>query len=236
MSKKSFIPRAIMALLAWYFNFSTKLPKYQAKYQITDEEVARIKAAYELFNYCTDVITQTQEYAKSTTSYRNELLYGVDGNSQAFEMPSVPTFGTPPANVNSNIVQLAASIAKRIKSHHLFTETDGQDLGLFGTEVSSINNSTAKPPLSIRLISGGRPELVWKKGGHKGIQIFANYNNNDEWQSIGYDLQPNFTDMHPLPKGNNSGIWKYRIIYVDDSMQPVGEYSDIVSVVVGGAM
>lgn len=236
MPKRSFIPRAIMALLAWYFNFATKLPKYQAKYQITDEEVARIKAAYDLFNYWTDVITQIQEYAKSTISYRDELLYGVGGNTQAFEMPSVPTFATPPANVNSNIVDLASSIAKRIKSHQSFTETDGQDLGLFGAEVSGINVSTAKPSLSIRLISGGRPELVWKKSGHKGIQIFANYNNGDEWQSIGYDLQPNFTDMHPLPKGNNSNIWKYRVIYVDNNMQPVGEYSDTVSVVVGGAM
>lgn len=236
MPKRSFIPRAIMALLAWYFNFATKLPKYQAKYQITDEEVARIKAAYDLFNYWTDVITQIQEYAKSTISYRDELLYGVEGNTQAFEMPSVPTFATPPANVNSNIVDLASSIAKRIKSHQSFTETDGQDLGLFGAEVSGINVSTAKPSLSIRLISGGRPELVWKKSGHKGIQIFANYNNGDEWQSIGYDLQPNFTDMHPLPKGNNSNIWKYRVIYVDNNMQPVGEYSDTVSVVVGGAM
>ena len=235
MPKRSFIPRTILELLLWYFNFVTKLPKYQTKYQITNEEVAQAKANYELFNYWTDLITQMQEYTKSTIAYRNELLYGVDGNATQFEMPPLPVFAPPPANVVSNIVGFAASIAKRIKSHHLFTETDGQDLGLFGTEVSTAS-TPQKPSLNIRLVSGGHPELLWKKGTQKGIQIFANYNNGNDWQSIGYDLQPNFTDMHPLPKGNDSSVWKYRIIYVDGNMQPIGDYSDTVSVVVGGAM
>lgn len=211
------------------------MPKYQIKYQITNEEVAQVKANYELFNYWTDVIAQLQEYTKSTIAYRNELLYGVEGNTTSLEMPSLPVFAPPPANVVSNIVGFATSIAKRIKSHHLFTETDGQDLGLFGAEMVSAT-VTSKPTLSIRLVGGGHPELVWKKGVHKGIQIFANYNDGNDWQSIGYDLQPNFTDMHLLPKGNDSNVWKYRIIYVNSNMQPIGEYSDTVSIVVGGAM
>lgn len=235
MGRKSFIPRSVPELLAWFFNFAIKLSKYKEKYQISDDEIARLQTYYNVFNYWTEVITQVQEYSKSIVSYRNELLYGIDGNTRPLEIPTQPVFGPQPPNVDSNIVDFAVSLAKRIKSHHLFTETDGQDLGLFGATTTG-NNAVPKPAFTTRLVNGGHPELVWKKGKQKGIQIFANYNDGNEWQSVGYDMTPNFTDMATLPKGNDSSIWRYRIIYVDNNLQPIGEYSDIVSVVVGGGI
>lgn len=229
--KKSFVPQDKAALVAWFSNFSKKLAKYKSKYLIADDEVDDIAMASATLNYWSEVINLTQEYSQSLTAFRRELLYGVEGGSVVTLLPAQPNLDTAPAVIPPDIVGRAAAIGKRIKAHKDFTEADGQDLGLFGEDIVL---SESKIAFTIRFSAGGRPELVWRKNNHTGIQVFANYDGNEQWQWIGTGVSPNFIDEHPLPAAGKSAIWRYRIIYVDKNMRQVGDFSDVVSVTVTG--
>lgn len=229
--KKSFVPREMAELIAWFSNFAKKLSKYKDKYGLTDDEIADISKASIAFNYWSEVINLTHEYSLGLTAFRRELLYGVESGSVVTLSPVQPNLDAVPTIVLPDIVGRAAAIGKRIKAHKDFTEADGQDLGLFGEDIVL---SESKIAFTIRFSAGGRPELVWRKNNHTGIQVFANYDGNEQWQWIGTGVSPNFIDEHPLPAAGKSAIWRYRIIYVDKNMRQVGDFSDVVSVTVTG--
>ncbi len=230
--KRSFIPQDLAMLIAWFSNFAKKLSKYKAKYNLTDAEVADMVTASIVLSYWSEVINLTQEYSRGLTAFRRELLHGVESGSIVTLSPVQPNLDAVPANIDPDIVGRAAAIGKRIKAHKDFTEADGQDLGLFGKELPESNGKIA---FTIRFFAG-HPELVWKKNNHAGIQVYANYTNNEQWQWIGTGITPNFIDQHPLPLAGQSAIWRYRIVYVDKNMNQVGEFSDAVSVTVTGVV
>lgn len=230
--KRSFIPQDLAMLVAWFSNFAKKLSKYKAKYNLIDTEVTDMVTASIVLSYWSEVINLTQEYSRGLTAFRRELLHGVESGSIVTLSPVQPNLDAVPNNIDPDIVGRAAAIGKRIKAHKDFTEADGQDLGLFGKELIE---STGKIAFTIRFFAG-RPELVWKKNNHTGIQVYANYTNNEQWQWIGTSITPNFVDQHPLPLAGQSAIWRYRIIYVDKNMNQVGEFSDAVSVTVTGVV
>jgi hypothetical protein len=229
--KKSFVPQDKAALVAWFSNFSKKLAKYKSKYLIADDEVDDIAMASATLNYWSEVINLTQEYSQSLTAFRRELLYGVEGGSVVTLLPAQPNLDTAPAVIPPDIVGRAAAIGKRIKAHKDFTEADGQDLGLFGEEIVL---SEGKPSFKIVSSAGGHPELAWRKYNYAGIQVYARYEDTEQWQWIGTGISPNFVDEHPLPPAGKSAIWHYRIIYVDKNMRQMGDFSDIVSITVTG--
>lgn len=229
--KKSFVPQEKAALVAWFSNFSKKLAKYKSKYQITEDEVNDLVMASIVLNYWSEVINLTQEYSRSLTAFRRELLYGVESGSVVTLSPVQPNLDEAPAVIPPDIVGRAAAIGKRIKAHKDFTEADGQDLGLFGEEIVI---SEGKPKLKIRLSTGGRPELVWQKNNHAGIQVYARYEDTEQWHWVGTGISPNFVDERPLPAAGKSAVWHYRIIYVDRNMRQMGDFSDIVSTTVTG--
>lgn len=229
--KKSFVPQDKAALVAWFSNFSKKLAKYKSKYQITDDEVNDMVMASIALNYWSEVINLTQEYSRSLTAFRRELLYGVESGSVIILSPIQPNLDAVPDAMPPNIVGRAAAIGKRIKAHKDFTEADGQDLGLFGEEIVL---SEGKPFFKIISSAGRHPELAWRKYNHVGIQVYARYEDTEQWHWIGTGISPNFVDECPLPPAGKSAVWHYRIIFVDKNMRQIGDFSDVVSVTVTG--
>ena len=95
--KKSFVPREMAELIAWFSNFAKKLSKYKDKYGLTDDEVTDMQKANLGFSYWSEVINLTQEYSRSLTAYRRELLYGVESGSVITLSPVQPNLDAVPA-------------------------------------------------------------------------------------------------------------------------------------------
>jgi len=228
MIKKYFIPRVEADRLPWLQNFANKLNTYASKYGITEAEVTYMVAAALFYAYWTNYVNQYGEYAKKLTQYRNELR---DSIEQAVSVaPVAPVLGAAPPAVAPGIFKRAASIANVIKSKTNYTEADGKDLGIEGTEATKTDLQTAKPIITIRLVQGGKPEIVWMKGDFDGIDIYVD-RGNGSWAFLATDTYPDYIDTVPIPV-NGAAVWKYKAIYrFGDDV--AGEYSDVASISVG---
>ncbi|MBL7784296.1 MAG: hypothetical protein JNM36_00135 [Chitinophagales bacterium] len=227
-----FIPSDNPGKGVWLKNFAAKVPLYKDKYNITDEELADIIQGSFYFSYVVDRHKQVEEFKINWTTFRDELRDGNQQNGITLPLPTLPDFGTPPPAVPNGILKRAALLAQRIKKHPAYVEADGRDLGIVA-EKSAFDPQKNKPAFSIRLIEGGHPEIVWRKGNMDGVEIWVKRNtNNKDFVLLAYDQRPNYTDMHPLPEAGSSEVWQYRLIYRYHDKQ-AGMWSDVASVTVG---
>lgn len=231
--KKYYLPRGEAEKLGWLKNFANKLGTYATKYNITAAEVTDMQNSALFYDYWFTYTSQYSEYNKKLTQYKYELREGIAAGATASLVPVPPTFAAAPAAVAPGIFVRATSLAGIIKKRVNYTEADGEDLGIEGTEDNislAQTEAITKPTISVRLIQGGKPEVVWTKGNFDGIDIYVDRGNN-QFVFLATDSFPNYVDNAPLPT-TGAALWKYKAIYKlgDD---PIGQYSDVVSVAVG---
>ena len=231
MAKKPFMPTTDLGKQQWLQNFAGKLPNYAAKYNIAALEVTDMTNSNLYWSYWLTGKNQTEDYNKKFTGFKNELRDGMPAGASPSLVPEPPDLGVAPTAVLPGIFVRAASIANVIKSKSNYTIADGQDLGIEGAEDNS-EPEDMKPVLKIRLVEGGKPEVMWKKLMMDGIELFVD-RGNGVFIFLATDTIPNYIDNHTLPAAGQTAIWKYKSIYRKDDTQ-VGEWSDVVSVTVTG--
>lgn len=231
MAKQSFMPRNDADKQLWLQNFANKLGTYGTKYVISAAEVTDMQESNTYFTYWLNYTNQYNEYLKKLTGYKNELKDGIVAGATAAVVPTPPVMAAVPTAVAPGVFKRAAAIAGVIKSRTNYTEADGKDLGIEGTEIVPPDLINAKPSIGIRLVQGGKPEVMWAKGDFDGVDIYAD-RGNGTWVFIATDNYPNYIDNTPLPATGTAAVWKYKAIYKYDDEQ-VGAYSDVVSITVG---
>lgn len=231
--KKYFMPRTEADKLSWLKNFANKLGTYATKYNITAAEVTDMQNSAAFYDYWFNYSIQFTEFNKKLTQYRTELRDGIPAGATASVAPVPPTFAAAPTSVAPGIFVRASSLAVIIKKRTNYTLADGEDLGIEGAEESSSLAKTeaeTKPVISVRLVQGGKPEIVWSKGNFDGIDIYVD-RGNAQFVFLATDSFPNYTDNAPLP-ATGAALWRYKAIYKYGD-EPIGSYSDIVSIAVG---
>jgi hypothetical protein len=231
MAKQYFLPRKDSEKAQWLRNFAGKLGNYANKYGISQGEVIDMQTSSVAFDYWLDFKSQFDEYVKKLTQYKNELRDGIPTGAAASIIPSYPALQAP-TQVEPGIFVRATALANIIKNRVIYTEADGLDLGIEGTANRPDVNSM-KPTISVRLVAGGHPEIVWTKNGMDGIDIYKDSGNG--WQMYAFDGHPNYLDKAPLPAVGQSAVWHYKCIYrLDD--EPAGQWSDTVTITVTGVV
>jgi len=89
-----------------------------------------------------------------------------------------------------------------------------------------------KPVLGIKT-QAGRPTVTWAKGDADALEIWVDRGDDPGFVLLAIDLKPDYPDPFPLPPLGTSALWKYRAIYRLGDEQ-VGQWSDVISVTVGG--
>ena len=225
MSKKAFLPTIEAKMILWLINFAGKLSTYAAKYGISLGEVADITADKEYCNFWWQHHLEVQIYDQNVTAFKNALFHGVPAGSAAPVEPVPPVLGTVPAAVAPDVFGRATSIGNRIKSHKDYSTTDGEALGLEGTEQSLPDIVNSKPELKTQVI-GGVPRIIWHKNHMKAIELLAR-RNGGTWDFMALDTHPDYDDTHPLPATEE--LWEYKGIYHFGNGR-VGQWSEVVSV------
>lgn len=235
--KKFFLPKGDTDLINWLRNFSSKIPGYAAKYIIKNEEVTKVQEGVAHLIYWITTAAQAKAVMQQITAYKNEVRDGLSAGGSASVVPSGITFA-PPTDAGPGVLPFILSIAARIKKHQGYTVSDGENMGLEGTEQIT-DKLSLKPEFKIELESG-HPNLIWKKGIADGVKIKVNRNYNplnptagDGFKFLALDTQPDYLDTAPLPPFGQSACWAYVMIYVIAD-EEVGQWTDPVFVTVTG--
>ncbi len=138
-----------------------------------------------------------------------------------------------PTAVKLGIEARFRALVQRIKLNANYNTSIGEALGVEGPEQSGVDLSTVQPRLKLKL-SGGAVQVGWGWGGHGKeldmIRLEVDRAGGSNFVLLATDTTPNYTDTQPLPA--SAAKWTYRAMYyVGD--QPVGQWSDPVSINVG---
>jgi hypothetical protein len=227
----NYLPRTDSEQEAWLKNFANKINQYAAKYNIAATEIADIQASLLHYSYHLNYKIQYGEYIKKLNAYLKEIKDGIAAGGVPSTLPVLPTFTPAPPAAVPGIFKRIMAMVRRIKNHIGYTVADGLDLSIEATVAKKAkpNLETIKPAISLRLMEGGQPEIVWSKNGMDALEIWVDRGDGNDFVKLDVDTKPNYTDSTELPE--KAALWKYKAIYrLDDKI--AGHWSDIVSITV----
>ncbi len=230
MANQTFLPRPENERIDWLQDFADGLPDFAKKYGLTDDQVADVQKGLAFILAWYTYKNELEAHKTQVTAYFAEQLYGVPAGATGSVLPVQPVIPALIAPL-PGILNRALAIGKSMKKQGVYTDADGQGLGLIGVD-HNIDFNSLKPQITIKLVNGGHPEIHWLKHGLDGIQIFKD-SGTGIFSLLAYVSHPPTIDNAPLPAAGTSAIWRYKTIYVHNDM-PVGNYSDVVSVTVTG--
>jgi len=230
MAQKYYMPYNDEERASWLNNFASKLPQYASKYGIAPEEMMDIQNSAQYFTAVLNYRTQLQAFQAAVTDHKNALVKGLKAGA-VLQLLTPPNFMLS-MPVEAGIFIRATALVNRMKAHLRYTEADGSDLGIIGTERSVTDTNTIKPDISARIAGGGRPEIVWGRQGMTALEIQKRIG-DEPWRLLALDTLPNYTDMEPLPSAGQSVVWQYRAMYHFKD-ERVGVWSDVVAITVTG--
>ena len=229
MPTSSFMPKDDSSKADLLDHVAATLPKYMGTLEISADDLASLQADAVGFRYALNGLSRAQSYAHNCTAFKNLLR---DGGTDATEWPIPPLLPEPiPPIVKSGIIPRFSLFVTRLKAHKNYSPAIGQDLQIIGSAYI-IDPSTWKPVLSI-LMQAGHPTVAWAKGKVSALELWVDRNDGNGFVFLTINTEPNTADSAPLPPPGTSVLWKYKAIYRYHDEQ-VGEWSDVISIVVGG--
>jgi hypothetical protein len=225
--KKYYLPKNDAERIIWLKNFAGKLNKYVEKFGIEEEMVSNIPKELLWLEQTIGYKEQFKTFLQSIIRYKDDMM----NKPAAMRLPVIPAPQMEAADVQPGIFARLAKLVVRIKAHPSYTEQDGLDLGIIGAETDMPDTAVHAPAISIRIASGGYPEIVWHKGQMSGVEI-QKQDDKGQWQLLAIDTIPNFIDTSALPPAGQPVRRTYRAIYLLNDAR-YGQWSDAVSVTLG---
>ena len=155
--------------------------------------------------------------------------------------PALPAFSSTLA---ADIMGRNATLVAQIKNHSGYTPAIGKDLGIVaagtGTGTHTLTSGATdkeallKPNLKGKLNKGNLPYLHWKKGHSHALRLMVDRSDGKGFVLVTVATHHSYTDKSPLPAVGTSVIWNYKGVYLDTKEDPMGEYSDVVEIMVKG--
>lgn len=211
-------------------HLAATLPKYAELLEISASDLDMLKNNASIFRHALNILYALQSYTQHWTEFKNQLRDGGGFGNVDWPLPFKQDENVQPVLIYGIIPWLSALI-KRIKAHRNYTAAIGQDLWLIAA-AHVFDPNSLKPVLSSQ-IKVGHPVIVWIKGKAHALEIWVDRGDGNGFVFMAVNMEPNTTDNAPLPAAGVTAIWKYKAIYRFHD-EPVGQWSDVISVMVGG--
>ncbi len=225
-----FIKKSDTEFTLQVIKFGDTLPGYAATLGISAAEVAQAQDDARYMSWILQCMNIYREHSESWTKFKNLMRRGTEGSvTTAPATPVLPT--APSVTVQPNIQERFTKLSAKCKASLNFTTTIGEDLGIEAPS-GTFNPQEGKPEFSIRLVSGGKPELVWTKGRFDGVAIYRK-EQGGSYSRLDTDLRPNYVDNTAMAPEGQSKVYTYKMIYLYNDEQ-VGMWSSEESIRVAG--
>jgi hypothetical protein len=229
MAHKDPLPHDYLSLLDVADKVSAGLVTYGVAlgFSTADNTAAANDAAYARY-----VHTQQQKLRAASsqwTDWREALFYGGDGTAAAAPaFPGAPA--NPPVAVPPGLINRLRAIARRVKASPNYSVAIGKAFGVVGAEAATPDPVALQPVLTTTL-NGGRVTVGWTRGSADALELYVDRGDGKGFVFLALDTVPDYVDTAPIPA--TPAVWKYKAMYRKDD-QPIGQWSAVVSVGLGG--
>jgi hypothetical protein len=199
---RNYIPQSDAEFSFWSDNMLRKLGEYLATFNIPDPEHADLKIRRDAFENAVKDVDAAKTTLQSAVQAKNALRNQLE----------------------SSLRQLVGLI----KTHKLYTETIGEDIGVVLPAAPDKGDPLAKPFFTATVM-GSEVRLDWTKGAYSGVIIQGKRNNETAFALLGMDTRSPFTDTRVNADITNSEARTYRMRYLWGD-EEVGVWSDEVRV------
>lgn len=241
MKRQRYYPSIIAEQGAWNGNFADKLAQYIAFLALSPTAAAAISADARYLQYTLNQWLQdVRTFSQASTQALAQLESGTGSAPYAlptFSAPALPpgdATATPPIPATVPVAPGALNrifdFVQMIKRSPGYTDAIGQDLGIVGSEDTTVHNA---PDYNLVTEMGTGCQCVkvrFKKYGHYAVSIYSKRGGTD-WELLGIDSASPYEDDRPLLVAGQPEIREYRLRFWDAGSEN-GEWSSILSVTV----
>ena len=232
MAKSDYIKNRDAEFSNQLTSFKLNIGAYSSLLAITPAQITAQAADADYFAYtvaCQEICAQCSQ---QWTAWRDLTREG--GTSTASGAPAAASFPTAVPAVPPGIEARFRALVKQLKAHPAYNAGIGEALGIEGTVHTGPDFSVLKPKISLE-ISGGQVLIRWGWQGFSAyldmVEILVDRNDGKGFVTLCQDTTPDYLDTTSIP--TTAVKWTYKAIYrVGD--QRVGQWSDLVSITVGG--
>jgi hypothetical protein len=206
-----------------------KISDHQTRYTLTAAQIAQILDDALVYNHLIKTRALLDEDVKEFYIYKKNIMED-DPNETPGDYPSIevlplPTLTNPP---KPGIEARNKELYNYLKAHPNRSAGSLADLGISESDGDSISPADLKPLLKPQAMIDDRVEIAFNKQGQAAIR-FQCETGVDKWTNVGDATTSPLVDDTPSPDGKPEKR-RYRAVYLAKN-QPVGQYSDIVTVV-----
>ncbi|MCX6900481.1 MAG: hypothetical protein NT105_17515 [Verrucomicrobia bacterium] len=231
MKRQKYYPARIDSQITWLLNFSAKLPGYETPLGLPSAHVDACVASCKYLVYVLQLWLPAVRTFGLAATEAADLLASGEGSAAVplpvFTLPPLPegVVAVPPGVLTPRLFALVALI----KASPGYTDTIGLDLGIVGADpaVGTVPEVTAE-------VQAGdtcqNVALAFVKHGHTGVYVESK-RGNGPWEFLATDTFSPYLDTRTLLVAGTPEVRQYRLRYWDKG-EPVGEWSDIVTVTV----
>lgn len=209
--------------------WQVKLSDHQTKYTLTAAQIAQVTDDAVVYNHLIKARNLLNEEVAEFSTYKKKIMEGDPKDTAdaypTIELPELPELTNPP---KPGIEKRNQELYNYLKSHPNRTAESLAELGVSAGEGGSISPEDLKPLLKPQALIDDVVEIGFNKQTQTAIRIQREIG-VDNWTSVGDATSSPLLDDTPSPDGKPEKR-RYRGVYLAKN-QPVGQYSDIVTVV-----
>lgn len=234
MKRQPYFPRAKSELPEWYSNYATQLPIANATLALPPASVDASVADALFLEYTTGIwLIATREFGPAATASVKELSYGTGGVAHVLPGFSPPALPTGVVAVIPGAQDRISHFVQSIKAAPAYTESIGLQLGVVGSEDATENPLPTFTAKVERIGDNECVRIAFRKYGRDGVVIHSKRGGDgNPWEMLAIDLSSPYLDQRPLMVTGQPETREYRLQYYEDA-SPVGDFTDVASVVVG---
>ena len=195
MSKSPYVPTSDLEFLSWTDNFINNMTP---DYGVLEADLSLLKKASVDFRSKITHSKVALDLAKQATAQKNDSRHYAEN--------------------------LFRSEVRRIKARADYTEGQGANLGIEGSE-NTFDLNTSNPDLSGADQTGGNVVLSFSKYKSEGINLYCQRENDADWVLLGRATISPFHDNRPLLQVGKPELRRYSAVYMLKDKE-VGHYSD----------
>lgn len=219
-----FVKKPDLQFVSQLNTFRTKLPSYMTLFGIDQATVDAATEDAQFFAFMVTGVTTARGYSKSWVEQK-DILRDQPEDAPVTIFPIPVNVTTPPTIVAPGVERRFRALAKQIKSNPNYTQAIGEDLGI--VSITPVTELT--PPKLTVVMSGGKPNIKYKRGISEGLRIYSKRGDETTFTFLDVSTRSPYVDARPNLTPNVAETRQYYAYYILDDAQ-VGDQSATVSI------